>query len=110
MSMKMRSLPDGKEKVKTCRENSDHMEELSVLFFLHLYLFDMHEEHFYRNSSAKNHSCHHLLTLMLLQNLYDFLASVGHKWRCLRMQMVTLFHAVITNRDFSSFKKDAKAL
>lgn len=39
--------------------------------FLHLYLFDMHEEYFYRNSSAKNDSCHHLLTLMLLPNLYD---------------------------------------
>lgn len=46
---------------------------------LHLYHFDMHEKYFYRNSSAKNDSCHRLLTLMLLQNLYDFLSSVLHK-------------------------------
>ncbi len=51
--MKMRPLPDRKEKVITCRENLDHMEGISVQFFLHLYLFDLHEEYFYRNSSAK---------------------------------------------------------
>ncbi len=58
----------------------------------------------------KNDSCHRLLTLMLLQNQYDFFSSVLLKGDVLRMQRVTLFHAIITNRDFSSFKKYAKAL
>ncbi len=70
--MKMRPLPDRKEKVITCRENLDHMEEFSVQFFgICIFLICM-KNIFTGIVLPKNDSCHRLLTLMLLQNLYDF--------------------------------------